>query len=125
MRRRVWAAGLGVILVLAPMAPSAQQPDWTPIEYPDGTGCGLYVEFVTADGWDPIVNGKPTAFFPGGAPPSTSEAECLARCREWAGSAIVRSLAADYRKSVFITQVRGTCYLRRAALGSPRLIELP
>ena len=107
------------------MAASAQQPDWTPIQYPDGTGCGLYVEFVTPDGWDPIVNGKPTAFFPGGAPPSTSEPECLARCREWADSPIVRSRATDYPQSVFITQVRGTCYLRRKALAAPRLIDLP
>ena len=122
-------AGLGQALavaglVLVPLAASAQ-PDWTPIEYPDGAGCGLYVQFFTADGWEPLMNGKPTGFFPGGAPPSTSEPECLARCRDWATSPIVRSLTASYRKSVFITQVLGTCYLQRKALTSPGVIEIP
>lgn len=124
MRRRLSTAGVVVMLALAPMAVGAQQPDWTAIQYPDGPGCGLYVQFLTADGWEPIVNGKPTAFFPGGAPPSTGQAECLARCREWAASPIVRSLAAGYRKSAFITQVRGTCYLRRTALAPPWVIEV-
>ena len=112
-------------LVLGPLAAWAQQPDWTPIEYPGGTGCGLYVQFFTADGWEPPVNGKTSAFFPGGAPPSTSETECLARCREWAQSSSVRTLAAGYRKNFFITQVRGTCYLQRKALAAPAVIEVP
>lgn len=112
-------------LVLSPLAAGAQQPDWTPIDYPDGTGCGLYVQFFTADGWEPLVNGKPSAFFPGGAPPGTSEADCLARCERWAAAPSVRTLAASYRRSVFITQVRGTCYLKRKALAPPRVLELP
>lgn len=114
-----------VWLVLLPLGAAAQQPDWTPIEYPDGVGCGLYVQFFTAAGAEPLVNGRPTGFFPGGAPPSTSESDCLARCGEWAGSGIVRTLAAGYRKSAFITQVRGTCYLKRQALAPPRLLDLP
>ena len=125
MRRRALTAGLVGVLALAPIAACAQQPDWTPIQYPDGVGCGLYVQFFTADGWEPAVNGKPSAFFPGGAPPSTTNAECLAKCHEWADNSIVRTLAAGYRKSFFITQVRGTCYLRRNALSPPRLIEIP
>jgi hypothetical protein len=83
------------------------------------------VQFFTAAGAEPLVNGRPTGFFPGGAPPSTSESDCLARCGEWAGSGIVRTLAAGYRKSAFITQVRGTCYLKRQALAPPRLLDLP
>ncbi|HEY2992651.1 MAG TPA: hypothetical protein VGM22_07565, partial [Methylomirabilota bacterium] len=64
MRRRALTAGLVGVLALAPIAAGAQQPDWTPIQYPDGVGCGLYVQFLTADGWEPAVNGKPSAFFP-------------------------------------------------------------
>jgi hypothetical protein len=112
-------------LVLIPLAAAAQQPDWTPIEYPDGTGCGLYVQFFTADGWEPPRDGKSSAFFPGGAPPTTPEPECLAKCRDWAQSSIVRTLAAGYRKSYFITQVRETCYLQRKALAPPGVIEVP
>jgi len=112
-------------LALLPLTARAQQPDWTPIEYPEGVGCGLYVQFFTADGWEPPVNGKSSAFFPGGAPPSTSEPECLAKCREWAQSSIVRTLGAGYRTRYFITQVRGTCYLQRKALAPPGVIEIP
>ena len=121
--RSVWAM-LAVALVLLPLTARAQ-PDWTPIEYPDGPGCGLHVQFFAADGSEPVVNGKRTACIPVGAPPSTSESECLARCGEWAGSSIVRTLAAAYRRSASVTQVRGTCYLRRSALGSPRVIDAP
>ena len=121
---RLGRALVAASLVLVPLG-AAAQPDWSPIEYPDGAGCGLYVQFFTADGWEPLVNGKPTGFFPGGAPPSTSEPECLAKCRDWASSAVVRSRAAGYRRSVFITQVRGTCYLQRKALATPGVIELP
>jgi hypothetical protein len=112
-------------LALAPLGAWAQQPDWTPIEYPNGTGCGLYVQFFTADGWEPPLNGTSSAFFPGGAPPTTSEPECLAKCRQWAQNSIVRTLAAGYRKNYFITQVRGTCYLQRKALAAPAVIEVP
>ena len=122
--KRVWLLA-SLALVLMPLLAAAQQPDWTAIEYPGGTGCGLYVQFFTADGWEPAVNGTPSAFFPGGAPPSTSEPECLAKCRDWAQSSSVRTLAAGYRKSYFITQVRGTCYLQRRALAPPGVIEVP
>ena len=125
MSGRAARALLVVALVLLPLAARAQQPDWTPIEYPDGAGCGLHVQFFTADGAEPSMNGKPTAFFPGGAPPSTSESECLARCGQWAAGSIVRTLAAAYRKSASVTQVRGTCYLRKNALGAPRVIDVP
>lgn len=125
MRAEHLARALGLLgAVMLPFT-AAGQSDWTPIEYPDGTGCGLYVQFLTADGWEPLVNGKPTGFFPGGAPPGTSEAACRAKCDEWARSGTVRSLAAAYRTSVFITQVRGTCFLRRKALAPPRVLDVP
>ena len=97
MSGRAARALLVVAFVLLPLPVRAQQPDWTPIEYPDGAGCGLHVQFFTADGAEPSVNGKPTAFFPGGAPPSTSAS---------------------------VTQVRGTCYLRKNALGTSRVIDV-
>ena len=125
MRRRPVAVALGLLLALAPLGARAQQPDWTPLQYPDGVGCGLYVQGLTADGWEPPADGKPSAFFPGAAPPSTSETECAAKCREWAASPSVGGRAADYRKRFFITQVRGTCYLRRQALGPSRVIDTP
>lgn len=125
MRAPGLARALGLAgAVMLPLT-AAGQSDWTPIEYPDGTGCGLSVQFLTPDGWEPVVNGKPTGFFAGGAPPGTSEAACRAKCDDWAGSDAVHSLAAAYRRSVFITQVRGTCYLRRQALAPPRVLDVP
>jgi hypothetical protein len=124
-RPRLASRILGLTLALAPSVALAQPPDWTAILYPDGVGCGLYVQFLTPDGWEPPGDGQPSAFFPGGAPPSTSAPECVAKCREWAASPSVSRRAADYRKRFFITQVRGTCYLRRQALGAPRVIDTP
>jgi len=123
MPRRLPAVVVAVLAVLPTVA--GAQPDWKPLQYPDGVGCGLYVQFFTADGWEPIVNGKRVGLFAGSAPPSTSEADCVAKCGEWAASPRVGSLTADYRKKFFVTQVRGTCYLRRQVVGPPRVLEIP
>lgn len=117
------AAALVVLwLGLFPSRGGAAEPDWTAIQYGDGVGCGLFVQFFAANGTEPTVGGKPTALFPGGAPPSTSESDCLGKCREWADNPIVKTLAAGYRKNLGVTRVTGTCYLQRRPLGQPQAI---
>jgi hypothetical protein len=113
---------LAVLVGVAPLGGRAAEPDWTAIQYSDGVGCGLFVQFFAADGTEPTVRGRPTAFFPGGAPPSTSESDCLGKCREWADNSIVKTLAAGYRKNRGVTKVTGTCYLRRRPLSLPQAI---
>jgi hypothetical protein len=107
---------------LFPSSGGAAEPDWTAIQYGDGVGCGLFVQFFVASGTEPTVGGRPTAFFPGGAPPSTSESDCLGKCREWANTSLVKTLAAGYRKNLGVTRVTGTCYLQRRPLDQPQAI---
>ncbi len=59
---------IALVLSLAPIGPAEAEPDWTAIEYADGVGCGLFVQFSTAVGTEPTVDGRRTGFFPGGAP---------------------------------------------------------
>jgi hypothetical protein len=120
MRRLV--AGLVWLAALSPPASGAAEPDWSAIQYGDGVGCGLHVQFFRADGSEAMASGKPTAFFPGGAPSATGETDCRRRCREWAGLSIVKTLAAGYRTKLGVTKVTGTCYLQRRALDPPQVI---
>lgn len=123
MRRRLRAAtALVGLLGVAPAGGCAAEPDWTPIQYGEGVGCGLLVQFFTADGREPMADGKPTAFFPGGAPPSTRASDCLDKCREWANLSIVKTLTAVYQANLAVTKVAGTCYLQRRPLGPPQAI---
>ena len=127
MRRLLRAAAAAPVVLLVGMAPvgrGAAEPDWTAIQYGDGVGCGLFVQFFAANGTEPTVGGRPTAFFPGGAPPSTSESDCLGKCREWADNSVVKTLAAGYRKNLGVTRVTGTCYLQRRPLGQPQAIGI-
>jgi hypothetical protein len=82
------------------------------------------VQFFTAAGDEPTVRGTPTAFFPAGAPPSTSAPDCLARCREWANLSSVKAVATSYRATLAVTRVTGTCYLRRQPLGPTQPIAV-
>ena len=98
MRRRLRAAATLVgLLGVAPAGGCAAEPDWTPIQYGEGVGCGLLV-----------------------APPSTSASDCLDKCREWANLSIVKPLTAVYQANLAVTKVTGTCYLQRRPLGPPQ-----
>ncbi len=103
----MWVA---LVLALAPIGPARAEPSWTALEYAAGVGCGLFVQFFTADGSEPTVDGRLTGFFPRGAPPSTSPSECLSRCRQWAGVSSVKTLAAGYRARLAVTKVTRTCW---------------
>jgi hypothetical protein len=120
------AAALIVVglLGLSTVIGDAAEPDWAPIQYGDGVGGGLFVRFFDANGGEPTVEGKATAFFPGGAPPGTSEFECLSRCSRWAESSIVKTLAIGYRKNLGVTRVTGTGFLQRRPLGPPRVVAV-
>jgi hypothetical protein len=101
----------------------AAEPDFSAIQYGDGLGCGLYVQFLKADGKEALKDGKPTGFFPAGAPPATSPEACTAKCREWSSSSIVKLTGEIYRKSLDVTKVFGTCYLQGKPLSAPTLVN--
>jgi hypothetical protein len=113
---------LAAIVAVSAMVATAAEPDFSMIEYGEGVGCGLYVQFFKADGTEATKEGKPLAFFPGGAPPSTNPSSCLAKCDEWAGSSLVKDTRTILGKTLGVTRVTGTCYLHGKPLAAPRVL---
>jgi hypothetical protein len=113
---------LMAVVALAPMGTTAAQPDFSMIQYGEGIGCGLYVQMLKADGTEATKDGKPTGYFPGGAPPSTSPAQCLAKCDEWAASSFVKDVGSVYGR-LGVTKVTGTCYLQGKPIAPPRALS--
>ena len=66
--------------------------------------------------------GATAAYFPGGAPPSTSPAQCLAKCDEWAASSFVKDVGTAYG-GLGVTKVTGTCYLQGKPIAPPRALS--
>ena len=110
------------IVALSAMVATAAEPDFSMIQYAEGVGCGLYVQFFKADGTEATKDGKPLGFFPGGAPPSTNPSSCLAKCDEWAGSSFVKDTRTMLGKTLGVTRVTGTCYLQGKPLAAPRVL---
>ena len=110
------------VVVPAAIGATAAEPDFSMIKYGDGIGCGLYVRMLKADGTEATKDGKPTGYFPGGAPPSTSPSQCLAKCDEWAASSFVKDVSTVYGK-LGVTKVTGTCYLQGKPIATPRALS--